>query len=119
MSAPRRRIQVPFSEIAPAGGPSDDATARRHTRPGAANDGRLYIFTLVIFVLALVAGYHYMPSLPGAGLQKAVFGPHLYGHIQSLWFAEVRPGATVAGPASLKKWFKNPNAKERAAIDNT
>jgi uncharacterized protein (DUF924 family) len=118
MSAPRRRIQVPLSEIAPPG-PSDDATARRRTRPGAANDGRLYIFTLVIFVLALVAGYRYMPPLPGAGLHKAVFGPRLYGHIQTLWFADVRAGATVAGPASLKKWFNNPNAKERAAFDKT
>jgi uncharacterized protein (DUF924 family) len=60
-----------------------------------------------------------MPSSTPPGLNKLIFSPHLYSKIQSLWFAEVPVGATIGGEASLKKWFNNPDADERAAFDNT
>jgi uncharacterized protein (DUF924 family) len=120
MSAPRRRIQVPFSDL-PSSIPNEN-TARPTPRRSASNgqnDTILYIFTIVILVIGLIIGYKHMPSPPGPGLNKAIFNPRLYSHIQSLWFAEVPAGATTAGEASVKKWFYNPNADERAAFDKT
>lgn len=120
MSAPRRRIQVPFSDISSS--IHNENTVQRTQRRSASNgqnDTILYIATVVILVIALILGYKHMPSPPGPGLNKAIFNPRLYSRIQSLWFAEVPAGATIGGEASVKKWFYNPNADEKAAFDKT
>jgi uncharacterized protein (DUF924 family) len=120
MSLPRRRFQAPtvdtssyFNNQSNTSSPSKRSTVKGQ------NDTILYIFTVVVLIVALILSYQHMPSPTPPGLNRAIFNPRLYSHIQSLWFAEVPAGATIAGEASLKKWFYNPNAEERAAFDKT
>jgi uncharacterized protein (DUF924 family) len=120
MSLPRRRFQAPTVDTSSYfnNQRSTGSQTKRSTINGQ-NDTILYIFTVVILIVGLIVGYKHMPSPPPPGLNKAIFNPRLYSHIQSLWFAEVPAGATIAGEASIKKWFYNPNAEERAAFDKT
>ena len=120
MSSARRRLQLPTSNItSPDSGESTAHSTPSRSASNGQNDTILYIFTVVILVVGLILGYSQMPSSTPPGLNKAIFNPRLYSHIQSLWFAEVPAGATIGGEASIKKWFYNPNAEEKAAFDKT
>ena len=122
MTDTRRRFRVPTEEepsyIDKQGTfPTSHSSPKR--APGGQNDTLLYGFTVIILIVGLILGYYHMPSANPPGLNKAIFNPRLYSRIQSIWFAEVPTGATIPGEASLKKWFFNPNADEKAAFDKT
>jgi uncharacterized protein (DUF924 family) len=118
MSAPRRRLQVPTSDLSsPTYNETTAKSTPRRSAVNGQNDTILYIFTVVILVVGLILGYQHMPSPTPPGLNKAIFNSRIYSHIQSLWFAEVPAGATIGGEASVKKWFYNPDAEQKAAFD--
>jgi uncharacterized protein (DUF924 family) len=50
-------------------------------------------------------------------LNKQYFSPHLYSHIQSLWFVDVPPEATSPPEAAIKKWFGIGGAEMKASFD--
>ena len=120
MTDTRRRFRVPTDTSSyiyrQDTDPASHSSPRRSTSTGQ-KDTFLYAFTAVIFIASLILGYYHMPSVTPPGLNKAIFNPRLYSHIQSIWFTEVPTGATIPGEASLKKWFYNPNADEKAAFD--
>lgn len=123
MTDTRRRFRVPTEEtpsyIDKQGTfPASHSSPRRSASAGQ-NDTILYAFTVIILIVGLILGYSHMPSTSPPGLNKAIFNPRLYSHIQSIWFADVPTGATIPSEASTKKWFFNPNADERAAFDET
>ena len=100
--------------------PAPPAQKARRSASNGQNDSVLYIATVVILIVALVLGYHQMPApSPPKGLDRTIFTSRLYSRLQSVWFAEVPAGASVAGEASMKKWFYNPNKEEKAAFDRT
>jgi uncharacterized protein (DUF924 family) len=115
MSYSRRRAPLPA--YTPNPDTDDDKKKLSHSVADGQNDKILYTFTVIILILALMLGYKHLPTPPPPGLNRAIFNPRLYTKVQSVWFAEVPPGATIAGEASQKKWFFNPNPRERAAFD--
>jgi uncharacterized protein (DUF924 family) len=123
MTDTRRRFRVPTEDTSSyidrrGTFPTSHSSPRRSASAGQ-NDTLLYAFTVIILIVGLILGYYHMPSATPPGLNKAIFNPRLYSHIQSIWFADVPTGATIASEASLKKWFFNPNADEKAAFDRT
>jgi uncharacterized protein (DUF924 family) len=122
MTDTRRRFRIPTEEDTSPytnrqGTDPDYHSSPRRSASTSQNDTLLYAFTVIVFIASLILGYSQMPSTTPPGLNKAIFNPRLYSHIQSTWFTEVPTGANIPGEASLKKWFFNPNADERAAFD--
>src|ERR1700728_795388 len=122
MTDTRRRVRIPTEEdTSPytnrqGTDPASHSSPRRSAAT-AQNDTLLYAFPVIILIASLILGYSQMPPTPPPGLNKAIFNPRLYSHIQSIWFTEVPTGATIPGEASLKKWFYKHNADEKDAFD--
>ena len=117
MSSARRRHQLPTSEISTPDSVEKPKSTTRLSASNGQNDSVLYVLTIVILVVGLYLGYKQMPTPTPPGLNKAIFNPRLYSQIQSIWFAEVPAGATIAGEASMNKWFSAPKSEGNAAFD--